>query len=438
VSRGIRPPAWLIASLSAAALAGAQGCRGSSAAGALPAAGSSPTATGLAETEIADGRAGGSSPTSDPAPPALFPEGIAAARLGPAEDVFLLTGDMRAVRSHPLGTPRSDAWQVQIKWLAEDGSLVHAAEKVIEFDNTSITQGIEEKRLRLIQSEIDITSRKAALEAEGEEKRYGYDSAKAAVEKARIEAEVPPSLRELRDWQEKQADLKRAEAAEQKARMEVQAFEVASRSDLAVLEIARDKASRELEAAERDLEAMTIAAPRDGIFVVGDNWREERQFQIGDTSWPGLTVATIPDLTEMEVLAYLPEVDEGRIAPGMTARCTLDTYPDTVFSGKIAEVAAVADEAGFRTKGGFRVRITLEKSDPDLMRPGMSVRAEILRRSWDRALAIPRQAVRRDGDRTFVERADGGGTVDVRIAACTATECVVESGLAEGDRVVVR
>ena len=63
-------------------------------------------------------------------------------------------------------------------------------------------------------------------------------------------------------------------------------------------------------------------------FVVADFWREERKFQIGDTTWPGQTIASIPDLSLMEVLAWLPDVDDGRIAPGMHARCVLDTYPD--------------------------------------------------------------------------------------------------------------
>jgi multidrug efflux pump subunit AcrA (membrane-fusion protein) len=69
------------------------------------------------------------------------------------------------------------------------------------------------------------------------------------------------------------------------------------------------------------------------------------------------------------------------------------------------------------------------------MRPGMSVRVEVIRRAWERALTVPRRAVLRRDKGTFVARAGGGEPVAVGIAACTPTDCVIESGLSEGDHV---
>jgi len=47
---------------------------------------------------------------------------------------------------------------------------------------------------------------------------------------------------------------------------------------------------------------------------------------------------------------------------------------------------------------------------------------------------VPRGAVRLEKDGPVVRRA-GGEAARVRLTACTPVECVVESGLAEGDRV---
>ena len=133
------------------------------------------------------------------------------------------------------------------------------------------------------------------------------------------------------------------------------------------------------------------------------------------------------------------EADIGRIAPGMATRCILDTYPDRVFEGLLEEVGSVARESGGRgwfasaTKPGFPVRVSLVRTDP-LMRPGLSVRVEVVRGAWDKALSVPRGAVRFEKEGTVVRRA-GGGEAKVRLTACTPVECVVESGLAEGDRV---
>ena len=71
------------------------------------------------------------------------------------------------------------------------------------------------------------------------------------------------------------------------------------------------------------------------------------------------------------------------------------------------------------------------------MRPGLSVRVEVVRGQWPQALAVPRQAVRFEKGQPMVARGGLGGRSPVRVAACTPVDCVVESGLAEGDRVLV-
>jgi hypothetical protein len=68
------------------------------------------------------------------------------------------------------------------------------------------------------------------------------------------------------------------------------------------------------------------------------------------------------------------------------------------------------------------------------MRPGLSARVEVVRGRWDGALSVPRGAVRFEKDGPVARRASGEAT-SVRLTTCTPIECVVESGLAEGDRV---
>lgn len=364
--------------------------------------------------------------------------GLAAARARTIEEIYLLTGELHAVRSLELVTPRSSSWEVQVKWLGEDGAELHAGDRAIEFDNSQTLQTIEEKKLALIQSEIQLESKAASLEADREDRRFALSRAGIAAERARATAAIPEDLLDRRTWQQNQAALATAEAALEKARLDASAFEVSSKADLEVLRIARDKASRDIESARTSLEALALRAPRDGIFVIGDYWREDRKFQVGDTTWPGQTVASIPDLTEMEVIGSLPEVDDGRIAAGMPARCILDTYPEHLFEGRVEEVASVGEEGGPRSRGGFRVRVGLKKSDPALMRPGMSVRVEIVQRGWERALTIPREAVRREGRRSWVVKPGRSEPIDVTLAACTPTDCIVETGLSEGDRVELR
>jgi multidrug resistance efflux pump len=370
--------------------------------------------------------------------------GEAKAAHRPVEDVFLLTGELRAIRSASIVAPRSEG-PLQIRWMVEDGTEVAEGERVVEFDAARLIQTIEERRLRLRQAENERESRGRTLAAEGDRKKVAVDKAEIESEKARVDAAVPRELRSAVEWRRMQALLLEKQAELQKARLEQGAFLTSSRSDMEVLLRGEEKARRDVDAAELSLASMSARAPRGGVFLVSNFWQwgpeGPRKLQPGDTVWPGYGVASVPDPSAMEVAANLSEVDHGRVTAGMKARCILDTYPDRTFDGQVEEVRAVAAEArrvagGASTATGFPVRVSLARTDP-IMRPGLSVRIEVVRHAWPRALAVPRQAVRFEGDRALVTRKGQTEAMAVRLAGCTPLECVIESGLAEGDDVLL-
>jgi HlyD family secretion protein len=359
------------------------------------------------------------------------------------EDVFLLSGELAAVRQASIVAPRGEA--LQIRWMAEDGTDVKEGERVIEFDAARLIQSIEELRLKVRQAENQRESRARAVVAEGDTKRVAVEKADIEAKKARIDAAVPRELRPAVEWAKFQATSAEKEAALQKARLDQEAYRTSSRSDLEVLRRIEEKARRELEVAEKALLATSVRAPRSGIFLSGNFWQwgpeGPRKLQPGDTVWPNFPVASIPDPREMEVSAALSEVDHGRIGAGMKTRCILDTYPDRVFEGRIEDVGAVAAESarsfGLSTaRTGFPVRVSLAVTDP-IMRPGLSVRVEVLRAAWPQALVVPRHALHFEKGQVVVVRKGLGGRTVVRVAGCTPVDCAVESGLNEGDHVLL-
>ena len=67
-------------------------------------------------------------------------------RRGDLRPRLLLTGELAAERAVELKVPRTPTWQVQIRWMAEDGTMVRAGERVVELDNSSFTGELEQKR----------------------------------------------------------------------------------------------------------------------------------------------------------------------------------------------------------------------------------------------------------------------------------------------------
>ncbi|MBP6705461.1 MAG: HlyD family efflux transporter periplasmic adaptor subunit [Vicinamibacteria bacterium] len=353
------------------------------------------------------------------------------------EDVFLLTGELAAVRAVELAVPRLPGMDggMQIKWIAQDGAEVAKDDVVVELDNGRVSGALEERRTRELQGAIALEQREATLEAERSVKAFEVESAAVALAKAKVEAEVPVELRARKEWHEKQQAMVKAEAAHDKARVALEAHDRTTAADLKVLRIALEKARREVAQSEESLRGLQLRAPRAGVVLLGRSPQEDRPMQLGDNLWPGLRAASLPDLSELEVAAYLPEVDDGRVLPGQTARVILDSALDRVHDGRVEVVAAVAQDA--RYAGGFKVRVSLAKTDAASMRPGLSARVEVVRSTFKDALVTPRASVSWVDAQARVAR-PGGGFTNVVLSACLALECVVESGLREGDRVAIR
>jgi multidrug efflux pump subunit AcrA (membrane-fusion protein) len=371
---------------------------------------------------------GSGGPSRDPS------RGELVAHRGIFRQRLLLSGELEAERGEPLSVPRTNSFQLTIRWMAEDGALVKAGDRVVEFDNSQFASDLEEKRLAASDAGSELERTSAETRTNAADKQFAVEKAKTEVEKARIAAAVPKDLLALREYQDRQLALKRAETELAKAQEDLGAANRGSTSEVAVKKISLEKSRREIHNAEEAIDALTLRAPRAGMVLVGDHPWEGRKLQVGDSVWVGLTVATLPDLSSMRVAASLSDVDDGRIQPGMKVLCTLDAYPDRVFEGRVEDVSPVARESRRSPLlRYFPVRIKLDRSDSQRMRPGMSVRVEVLGPEVKNALLVPRAAldVSAGGARALLA---SGGTAPVKLGACGALECVVESGLAEGTR----
>src|SRR5689334_10609511 len=104
-----------------------------------------------------------------------------AVRRGNLQERLLVTGGLVAGQAEPLSVPRTREFQLQIRWLAEDGTPVQAGQPVVEFDNSSFASELEEKKL----SASEQVNELARLDAEGEstlsEKTFAVQEKKTAL-----------------------------------------------------------------------------------------------------------------------------------------------------------------------------------------------------------------------------------------------------------------
>ena len=85
-------------------------------------------------------------------------------RRGRFEDRFLLTGQLAAVHADHLVVPRIPSWQTTIRWMEDEGTVVKAGQRVVEFDTTAFAQDYGDKHLARDQARSDLDQAEAKME----------------------------------------------------------------------------------------------------------------------------------------------------------------------------------------------------------------------------------------------------------------------------------
>jgi HlyD family secretion protein len=174
-----------------------------------------------------------------------------------------------------------------------------------------------------------------------------------------------------------QQDLLTAEAKFKRA----QADEAAARAD-----ISRAKAA--LNADHINLDKSVIRAPISGVVLV-------RNVEPGQTVAAALQAPVLfvlaEDLTHMELNVDVDEADVGKVAPGQSARFTVDAHPERTFQAKVAKVHYASQTvAGVVT---YKAVLQVDNSEL-LLRPGMTATSEVTVLTVPDALLVPNAALR--------------------------------------------
>jgi HlyD family secretion protein len=359
------------------------------------------------------------------AEPAASPGADLSVTHGDLQERLLLTGALDAVSAENLNVPRTPIWMLQVQWLEVEGTQVHAGQKVAEFDNSVFTAALNEKRLAALQAGDDLAKLRAQNDLTTLDKAADVDKAKAELDKARLTAALPRGSLPERDWQENQLDMQRKEGAYAKAKDDLDSQKKSAAFDAEVKQIALDKSRREIKEAEKATQDMELTAPRDGIVVVGSIPWLRRKIEVGDTLEPGFNVVSLPDLGTMRVKALLSDVDDGRVAVGMKATCTIDAFPEHPIEGVVREISPAARETSQNSqRRAFDVIVELPGIDRERMLPGLSAKIEVHGREVHDATLVPRRAIDFDA-KPPQARSVEGRTFPVDVDFCDAQVCAL-------------
>lgn len=350
-------------------------------------------------------------------------------------------GNLKATRATRVNTPDDGPrGPMKIAMILEDGSPVKAGQVIVEFDSTDFERDLLDGREAMSKASNQISGTEADAGAIRTNLKRDATLAESELRSARefqmTDAEIFSRYQVIESAIDEDLAVEKKEYAEQMQFVRDQLF----RADREILGIDERKANLRIDRAQRGLSALQVPAPHDGIIVLNRDWRGEIP-RVGSTVWSGFPIGEIPELSSMQVEAFVLEADAGGIAEGQEATVVVEAHPGREFSGKVLKVEPMAKP---RFRGSpvqyFGVTLSLDETDVSVMKPGARVRATITLEKSASAIAVPRQAIfDRDGKRIVYRLNDGKfEPVEVELGSASVGAIVVKKGLEPGDEIALR
>lgn len=308
-------------------------------------------------------------------------------------------GEVEAAQAERINTPGRRP--MTIDWLAEENSWVVKGQVVARFDSEQLVLDSREEELQMMMLDMDMRQQNA----EEKQQQNELDSEKVLVKKefkfvdtfaiddlrlySKIEIIDTLSNRdylgakqEFIEWKESSIDNR-------------------NQSALAVLDIRKGGHQAKFQQHQSALAQLEVLAPYDGMLVFERNWRGEKA-SVGQTVFPGSTIAKIPNLEKMQAKLYVLDKNAIDLKMGQKVNLTLDAYPDEKLKGEVLSVSGFSRtiKRGNPTKY-FELMVSIDDQSSTLQ-PGAKLSASISVANSEVKVVIPIQAIFNEKSENYV------------------------------------
>ncbi len=205
-------------------------------------------------------------------------------------------------------------------------------------------------------------------------------------------------------------------------------------SDNALKDAARSRLKL-LGMTEGEITAITKSgksSPRFGVYAPASGILTELGVREGGQLMAGSSLIQISDLSQVWMIAEVPERDAARLKLGIAADVQLQSLPGEVFKGKVGYLYPMLND----TSRTLQVRIELPNKG-NRLRPGMYANVEFTGQTHE-ALSVSTETIIATGKRKIVILKEANGYRPVEITTGQERDSCTEilNGLTEGEEVV--
>ncbi|MFC1573654.1 efflux RND transporter periplasmic adaptor subunit [Candidatus Latescibacterota bacterium] len=293
------------------------------------------------------------------------------------------SGEVRAVNSYNIQAPMEWRSELQITDMVKEGTFVEKGDFLAQFDTSSLVEDLDTAIDQLKAQEAELlsvqtkqASQMSQFETDLKMAEYSREASELQLELLKYESDVRKEEARLSH----QIALISFDETETKIRTQKIMDGAEMGRVMQTLKYRRNY----VDDLHKRIDNLTLTAPISGMVVYNEigGWRgtPKHKIAIGETVWPRMTVILIPDLSEMESVIHVNEIDASKLVIGQEAFLTLDAFEDRIFNGRVITVAPLASKAQSEDETNikdYEVVIRIDES-AQIIKPGMSAKTRII------------------------------------------------------------
>lgn len=355
------------------------------------------------------------------------------------------TGELRAKNAidvrGPSGLERLNIYQVKISKLIPEGTKVKAGDFIAELDRSEIMTKIKENEIQIqkyesqfLQAKLDSNLNLSSARNDIENMKYGLEEKRLAKEQSIYEA---PSVRRQAEIAYER-ELKAYDQAIKNYGTKVQQS-IAKLSEVGA-DLSMEKQS--ISMIMQIFDQFTVKAPADGMLIYMRNWNGTRLTEGSTINTWNPIVARLPDLSIMESVTFVNEIDIQKIKVGQSVRLSLDANTNKKVWGSVVSVANIGEERKNSDSKVFEVVVRINGQDSTLL-PSMTTSNEIVVEEFKDVIHVPIESlfsIEQKGKKiNYLIKKNGNSFVkqEVEIGAMNDSEVIIKRGISTEDEILM-
>ena len=185
----------------------------------------------------------------------------------------------------------------------------------------------------------------------------------------------------------------------QQLESDIESRQAQADAEIAVLREKRAKSMIDVSRENARIAQCKVLSPITGLVSIRQNrgsffgsfGQQVPDIREGDTLQPGAQVADVLDLSELEVVAKIGELDRANLNEGQLVNINLDAIPDKVFHGKIKSMSGTATSNPFGGDPGKKFDVLFSVDMKELM-TGLGATPDQIRKVMETAASNAKKA----------------------------------------------